>query len=430
MLDGFVAGLDSSPYFPTFLRLLLALALGMFVGIERERRRKEAGMRTFAFASLLGAVGGMLGDGYAIASLGAIGLLVVFLNIESLRGGEGVELTTSAALMLTAFTGVLAGQGQTFTPTVLGVTTAALLAWKTPLSGFSEALTESELRSAVLLAIMAFVVYPILPTEPLGPDGLFDARRAWVTVILIASLGFLNYVLLKIYGTNGLGLASFLGGLVNSTATVADLAERAGNAPDGPERRFVERGVLLATSAMLARNAMILGLIAWPVLVRASLPLALMFAGAFAAVKLAGRPDEDSPSTAASVSKNVVGISSPFSLTMALKFGAVLLALHVAATFAQRTIGDAGVYVVSAIGGLVSSASATASAAALYASGEVPASTAAAAAIVAALTSTFVNIPLVLRLLQGAPAARRAIVIGIGIVCALGLVGAVLQARL
>lgn len=430
MLDGFVTGLDSSPYFPTFLRLLLALAIGMFVGLERERRRKEAGMRTFAFASLLGAVGGMLGDGYAVTALAATGLLVVFLNLDSIRAGEGVELTTSAALMLTAFTGVLAGQGQTFTPTVLGVTTAALLAWKTPLSGFSTALTESELRSAVLLAIMAFVVYPILPPDAVGPDGLFDARRAWVTVILIASLGFLNYLLLKIYGTSGLGLASFLGGLVNSTATVADLAERAGAAPDGPEGRFVEQGVLLATTAMLARNAAILGLIALPVLVRAALPLALMFGGAFVLVRLGARRVAPADTAGTPVSNAVVSMSSPFSLTTALKFGAVLLALHVAATFAQRTVGDAGVYVVSAIGGLVSSASATASAAALYASGEVPASTAATAAIVAALTSAFVNVPLVLRLLKSATAARRSIVMALVVICALGLVGAVLQARL
>jgi len=40
----------------------LALAIGLFVGIERERRHKEAGLRTFAFAAVLGAVGGLLGE--------------------------------------------------------------------------------------------------------------------------------------------------------------------------------------------------------------------------------------------------------------------------------------------------------------------------------------------------------------------------------
>jgi uncharacterized membrane protein len=59
-------------YLPTLLRLALALALalGLFVGLERERRGKEAGQRTFGFASLLGGLGGLLGDAYALLGLG------------------------------------------------------------------------------------------------------------------------------------------------------------------------------------------------------------------------------------------------------------------------------------------------------------------------------------------------------------------------
>src|SRR6185437_14511395 len=105
----------SWPYLPTLARLSLALAIGLFIGIERERRRKEAGLRTFAFASALGAAGGLLGESYAL--LGLVGILVVFLNIETIRTDEGAEITTSAALFVTAFIGVLAGQGHTFTPT-------------------------------------------------------------------------------------------------------------------------------------------------------------------------------------------------------------------------------------------------------------------------------------------------------------------------
>lgn len=41
----------SWPYLPPLARLALALAIGLFIGIERERRRKEAGLRTFAFVA-------------------------------------------------------------------------------------------------------------------------------------------------------------------------------------------------------------------------------------------------------------------------------------------------------------------------------------------------------------------------------------------
>ena len=136
-----------SPDLPTLARLALALALGLLLGIERERRRKEAGLRTFAFASLLGAMGGLLGDSYALLALALLGVLIVLLNLETIRTGEGSEITTSAALLVTGYIGVLAGKGHTFTPTALGVVTAALLAWKEPLAGFSRAVTDRELRS-------------------------------------------------------------------------------------------------------------------------------------------------------------------------------------------------------------------------------------------------------------------------------------------
>lgn len=423
--ESLMAGLSDSPNMPTFLRLLLALAIGLFVGMERERRRKEAGVRTFAFAALLGAVGGMLGDSYALMALGLVGILVVLLNVEAVRTGEGAELTTSAALVLTAFTGVLAGVGQTFTPMVLGVTTAALLAWKTPLAEFTTALTESELRSAVLFAIMAFVVYPVLPEGPIGPGGLIDVRDAWVTVILISALGFLNYVLLRVYGTRGLGVTSLLGGLVNSTATVAELARRARQSPAGPERMFVYRGVLLASFAMIVRNALIVGLIAPAALVRAAVPFGLMLLVSFLFVRFGARTSPETPEPAVT-GEGAVALRSPFSLTAALQFGGILLVLHVCATLGQRALGDAGVYLVSAVGGLISSASATASAATLFSDGNLPASTAAAAATFASLTSLFVNVPLVMRLLAGAPESRR-IIVSLLIICASGVAGAVLQ---
>jgi len=51
-------------------RLVLALGVGLLVGLEREWRGKEAGLRTFGLVSLLGALGGLLGMPYALACPG------------------------------------------------------------------------------------------------------------------------------------------------------------------------------------------------------------------------------------------------------------------------------------------------------------------------------------------------------------------------
>ncbi|HEX6617692.1 MAG TPA: MgtC/SapB family protein [Gemmatimonadales bacterium] len=412
-------------YIPMLARLALALALGFFVGIERERRRKEAGLRTFTFATLLGAVGGLLGESYALLALALLGVLIIFLNVETIRTGEGAEITTSAALLLSGFVGVLAGHGYTFTPTALAIATAALLAWKEPLVGFTRALTESELRSAILLAIIAGVVYPVLPTGPVDPWGLIEPRAAWVTVILLAALGFATYILLKLYGVRGVALAGFLGGFINSTVTIVDLAQRV----QEYGQRFVGvayRGVVLATAAMLVRNAIFLGLLSLPALAAAALPLGCMLAGTLVAAflrrgRLVGPPPREGDGELAPPT-----MTSPFSLMAALKFGVVFLALQVAGTLAERFLGQAGFYAVSAVGGLVSSASAVASAGALAASGSLSPDVAGRGAVLASAASALINLPLVARVGQDRALTRRVAVV-LGVALLLGMVGAVGQ---
>lgn len=423
--------LPSWPYLPTLARLGLAVAIGLFVGIERERRRKEAGLRTFAFAALLGAVGGLLGEYFALLALALVGILVVFLNVETIRTDEGAEITTSAALFVTAFAGLLAGQGHTFTPSALGIATAALLAWKEPLAGFSHALSESELRSAILLAMLAFVAYPILPPGSVDPWGLVEPKPAWITVILIAGLGFTNYVLLKLYGARGIELTGFLGGLVNSTVTVTELTQRARSA-DGRLSDVTYRGVILSTAAMLVRNAVILGLIAPLALLDSAVPLTLMIAGAAVAVLWRrgnphnGKGMTDNPSGESRGAPLLPTLESPFSLTAAFKFGVIFLALRIAGTLAQRALGEAGFYAVSAVGGVISSASAVASAANLGAAGTLPAQVAGNGAIIASAMSVIVNLPLVARVAKDRGLTlRTARVLG-GIVL-LGAFGCVLQ---
>jgi len=420
--------LTDLPYAPTLARLSLALAIGLFVGIERERRHKEAGLRTFAFAALLGAAGGLLGDSFSLLAMGLLGVLVVLLNVETIRTGEGAEITTSAALFVIGYAGVLAGQGHTFTPTLLGVGTAALLAWKQPLAGFSHTLSESEMRSAVLLAILAFVVYPVLPSGTVDRWDLIDPRAAWVSVVLIAALGFVNYILLNLYGARGIEFTGFLGGLVNSTATVTELATRVREG-NGELGEVAYRGIVLSTAAMLVRNGIILGLLAPEAFASASAPLALMLAGTVAAALWDRRhlwvqdESDGSASPANRVTSSVPVVSSPFALASALKFGAIFLALQIAATLAQRFLGESGLYVVSAAGGVVSSASTVASAANLATAGALSARVAGHSAIIATIASALVDLPLISRFGRDAKLTRRVTVL-IGAITLLGALGA------
>ncbi|WP_163992964.1 MgtC/SapB family protein [Pyxidicoccus caerfyrddinensis] len=405
------------------MRLMLALAVGLFVGLEREWRGKEAGLRTFGFASLLGGLGGLLGPPFAVAAVLLLGVLVCFLNWQSLRANQGAELTTSAALLVTGFTGVLCGLGHVVTPAAVAVTSAGLLTWKERLAGFSHQLTAEELRSAILLAILAFAIYPVLPASPVDPWGLIAPRAAWVTVILIAAMGFVNYLLLKLFGTRGVEVTGFLGGLVNSTVTVTELSNRV-RETDGQLQDVAYRGVMLATAAMALRNAVLLGLLSYRALVNSAVPLALILLSSIGLALVRTRRTEAPEAAAPSLP-----LQSPFSLQSALKFGAFLLVFQVVGTAGQSLLGHAGFYAVSALGGLVSSASAVASAASLCAHGLLTPTIAGVGAIIASLASAAVNFVLVARVSGQRPLTLR-LGWALGMVVVLGLVGAFVQTRL
>jgi uncharacterized membrane protein (DUF4010 family) len=408
------------PYLPTLIRLALALALGLFVGVERERRGKDSGLRTFGLAALLGALGGLLGDTYAVLSLSLLGVLIVLLNLHTLLTDHSTELTTSAALLVIGFAGVLCGQGHTLTPAAIAVMTAALLAWKEPLAGFSLGLSEVELRSAILLGILAFVIYPALPPGPVGPWGVVEPRTAWVTVILIAGIGFVNYILWKLYGSRGIEYTGFLAGLVNSSVAVSELAQRVRDT-QGQILEVAYRGMVLAITAMLVRNAALLALLAPAALTSAAVALLLMLAASLGLAFLHPHAQTDTPSA----DTPVLQLTSPFSFTSSLKFGVILLLIQVTSALAQQTLGHIGVYAISLLGGLFSSASAVAAAATLAANGTITPLMAGVCTIIASLASVIVNVPLAL-VAHARPLMQR-LAWAVGILLVVGAVGVLAQ---
>lgn len=87
-----------------------------------------------------------------------------------------------------------------------------------------------------------------------------NVRNALVTVILIAGIGFINYILWKIYGARGIELTNFLAGLVNSSVAVSELSIRARETA-GQLNEIARRGIVLATAAMILRNSVLLAIL-------------------------------------------------------------------------------------------------------------------------------------------------------------------------
>jgi len=257
------------------LKLGVSLGIGLLVGFEREWSNKDVGVRTFALISLLGMASSLVGFYLTLAALLPVSVLLAIVNTRSMLVDRSLEVTTSVALVVIYVLGALVGTGHVFTPVASAILMTMLLAWKTEFQRFAGGLRPEEIRSAVLLCLVGFVIYPVLPDRFVDRWQLVNPREAWITVIIVAALGFFNYVLLRLYSTRGLYWSAVLGGLVNSTAAIVELC-----------RSLVASGLssmvvltsMLTVEAMFLRNLFLVGVFGHVALSTAVLPLLVMTA--------------------------------------------------------------------------------------------------------------------------------------------------------
>ena len=354
-------------------------------------------MRTFALTALLGTLSSLISPPFALAALGAVGLLIALVNSRALLLRQNLEITTSVSLVIDFVLGVLIGQGHLFTPVAAALMLTLILSLKSELSSFAGGLRTEEIRSAVLLGLIGFVIYPLLPDRFIDPWRLINPRESWITVVAIAAIGFVNYVLLRLYGGRGLLYTAVLGGLVNSTATVAELSVWLRGPSPEIERASISLN-FVPLAAMFVRNLALLAVFAPKAVAVALVPIAVMSGGAIGLVWL---------NRSATEPNHELKLSSPVSIRKILSFGTLFLSIEIAGAIGKRYFGHYGVLIVSLLGGLVSSASTTAAAALLAAHGETAPYIAGMATVVTSIASAASNLPVIYRVTGNARLTRR-----------------------
>jgi len=382
----------------SILRILLAGALGMFLGLEREWSHKSAGIRTFALVSLLAAVF-TVAESETLLIVGGVLVIVqgILLAVQGLREDEEtLSLTTSVSLLVAYGVGAVVADGYILEGVTVAVFSSLLLVLKRELHSFAWGLARAELRAATEFAILAFVVYPLLPAEPVTPPGgLLDIsvelRVIWLMVVFVAGIGFVNYAIVQSYGGRGIAVTGFFGGLASSTAVVGTMIDHVQQRPAASS--YAVAAILLADAAMALRNLLITVVFTFEsgVLLSPLVPLGAVIAGSVLVAAYTADWSEEIE----------IDLESPFSLRNALSFGGVFLVVVVAGAVASARFGTAGLYVTSALSGLVSSAGATTSAVLLYRGGAIGKTTAMLAILVATAAS------IVVKALLTAPASNR-----------------------
>jgi uncharacterized membrane protein (DUF4010 family) len=174
------------------------------------------------------------------------------------------------------------------------VAITALLAAREPLHGFLRQLTWLELRAALILLTMTVVILPILPNEPVDPWQAINPFELWMLTILVGTVSFVGYILIKLSGARaGILLTGASGGIVSSTALTLSFARQSTQMP--ALSPLLSAGAMLAGAVSLARVLLICGVIAPAVfreLAPSLAPAAVIFAMGGGLAASLRRPDD------------------------------------------------------------------------------------------------------------------------------------------
>lgn len=348
-----------------------ALAAGLLIGIERERshpdEQSSAGVRSFALASLAGAVAERFGALALVAVLLGVAALAVAGYLRTRDTDPGI--TTEIALLLCLLLGALAMREPSLA-SGLAVLTVLLLAAKARLHGFvRRVLSEQELQHGLLLAAAVLVVLPLLPAASLPWLGGLNPRVLWSLAVLLMAIQSLGHISLRWLGPErGLALTGLFGGFVSSTATIAGMAQRAREHPDWFAACLA--GALWSSVATLAQLTVMAAVVSARLLPWLAPALLLSGAATLAAglwgTRLARRQTPDS--------LPAMGLSGPpFSARAALVFAGVVGVVLFVADLAHRRFGGSGALLATALAGFADAHASAVSALQLHASGALPA---------------------------------------------------------
>ncbi len=351
-----------------WINLAAALAIGLLIGVERERskgtgpNRAAAGIRTFTIASLLGAISILVNFWLLVASMVCVTIFAAAAYFRNRDDDPG--LTTEIALLFTVILGALAISSPSLAAG-LAVSTTILLAAKQPIHGFVRGvLTKDELSDLLILAAATLIVMPLVPNRFMGPFDAINPRNLWLIVILIMVISALGHIGLRwLGGRIGLPVVGLISGFVSSTATIGAMGVRARDTPALLSSAVA--GAMLSNLATMLQLALLLAALNIPTLRMMALPL--VCGGVSVAIYSLVLTLKSFREAGSEFNNPTEAISIKTALTLAGVIGCVLIATAALQTW----FGQAGLVAASAMAGLADVHSAAISIVSLVGAGKL-----------------------------------------------------------
>lgn len=336
-------------------RMLVAIGIGLIIGLEREYSamkegiRNFAGIRTFVFVVLLGFIGGL--TYYLLSPLVYLGLLLAVILLTSIsywvtasRGEIGV--TTEFTVFIGFFLGTLTFLGFMEISLMITVVVVVLLSSKFRLHSIVGQITGEELYDFIRFVVIALLVFPFLPNKTVDPFNIINPREVGWVILLTSGLGFVGYMMMKFLGARrGILLSGIVGGLVSSTAVTWVFAKKS------KENEGISQSCAIAILA--ASSIMIIRVLVWTFLfnkllfTKIYLAIAVVFLAGMGVTLFLYFKQSDKEKIATNIRQN-----KPLDLTGALVFGVIYTVVLLVVSYANEYLGAKGMLISSAIAGL------------------------------------------------------------------------------
>lgn len=246
---------------PNIIKFALVTLFSLLIGLEQRRLhiKEEIGSlfgtdRTFTLIGILGFILFIISPDNLIPFLGGgfvISLLLTAYYFQKIKIHQKFGLTTLITALITYCLAPLIYTQPAWFVILIVVVVVVLTEIKQTLFEFSKKIDNDEFITLAKFLVLAGVILPLLPNEPLSEAINISPYRFWLAIVVVSCISYFSYLLKKfVFPDSGIILTGILGGLYSSTATTLILAKKS---KESNESHKIAAAIILATTMMYVR---------------------------------------------------------------------------------------------------------------------------------------------------------------------------------
>jgi uncharacterized membrane protein (DUF4010 family) len=220
------------------ISFLLVTVFSLLIGLSQRLQHSQKQLpehtfgtdRTFTFIGILGFILYIISPGNLFVFLLGGLILSLFMAINyffNIQRYSDHGITTIVIALITYCLGPLVMTQPHWLVMLVIVMVLILTEMKDSFIQITQKFEKGEFITLGKFLIIAGVILPIVPDEPVIKDLSLTPYRIWLAVVIVSSISYLSYLLKKfVFKKGSIIISGILGGLYSSTATTIVLARR------------------------------------------------------------------------------------------------------------------------------------------------------------------------------------------------------------